>query len=893
MLSAGQPREGKKSSSLSDIYLREIQSWRSTFSSAGWTCRELVDGTFGWTVFCSAQTPLPQDGIKCHISIDPLDFQREIRNVLLCLLDQPFTFKIAATLECLVRLANGLVGITQIGKAITVYCGDFEQAIYLARCLDQVMTNSHAPLIMGEYVLKPQSRVSLRHGSFQSAIFWDEFGRPERQKITEQGSIQRDDISIKGKTNVTLENRNMTLRSFRHLTTNDILSCNGRNLAPIVKIKSYPREVYRAIDIESGEEFIVKRAWTGSFVDALGYGSEKRQRLRREHEILTYLWKKGLRVSRPFGVIEGDEWTMLISGSAKGEPLSQKLKVDAVTVSLALARLLIELHRSNVVHRDIKLGNILWDGRDVTLIDYEIAGFMDEHEAPLLGSRHYTPPEVGLGASPAAAADIYAFGSVLMSLWQGYDVALLPGLPSDEMQSDAQVTRLIMEIVRSCWHEDPASRPSAEEVASILVTLGTVDDTRKLSRSISNPTFDLPEPVSCLARASGAITRQFAAPLSCGIGYRNAHFFSSHMLEGLNIGAAGIILGLVTLDQAAGTEYFAQDVTTAAATLGGSPPPIKSAGLYTGNAGVALALAVVGQRFGRDDLLKAAKRRFALAAREVTEDDLFSGRAGVVVASDILTEITGDTSYLQDVLPVISDLIGRIKPYAGVLGVMASGRLDGVPGCFTGAAHGAAGIAFALAKFATRVGDDNTMRLALMIFQSIVDHAADRQRGAIFRIAGRNDQPAANMTWCHGPLGILWCLLQDKATVSGLPEMIDWCVEIIEHDLGLNNPTYCHGLAGVLETFRLLGAVSSRHKALAHRVQTTTAKQLWMQRQMASHDQWVWGAEEPSIITPDLMVGSLAPATALALWHKQEAFPLISAAWLDHCANRRHAHSVK
>jgi Lanthionine synthetase C-like protein/Protein kinase domain len=885
MFSLTTPQVVNDSLSRADLYLREIEGWQTKLGTSGWSCKTVVDGAFEWRFFHPPHFCLPAVGFKCHISIDVWRFHAEI-NVVLSLLEQyAVAFKISSTLEGLVRLANGQGGVTQIGKSITVYCQDERQAYNLANHLDQLLGNSRGPLVMGESVLSDFSRVSLRYGSFESFYVWDEFGRPKRHQTTGQDCFEPDNISLTGRVQPALERRGMILRSFRHLSPNDVLICGGRKLAPIVKLKSYPREVYRVIDVENGDEFIAKRAWTGTFVDAFGCGSEKRQRLRREYEILCYLYRKDFRVSRPVGVIEGNEWTMLVTGVGAGQALGQKPTADPQSLGLALARHLIGLHQLNLVHRDIKPGNILWNGQDVTLIDYELASFTIDDGVPLLGSRHYTAPEVWIGVPPSPAADIYAFGSVLVSLWLGFDIALLPGLPSPEMLSHAQVPTVIQELVQACWNADPGRRPTAVDTVAILETLILNARVRDEDQTSEGGPFELGESPAKFASACGAITRRFAETVATGMVYRNAHLFSSHHLEGINIGAAGIILGLVTLDEVAGTEFFAHDVRSAANTLAMIPPSIKSAGLYTGNAGVALALGVVGQRFGREDLLAAARTRFMAATREVSEDDLFSGRAGVILASDILTEITGDMRYLEGVLPVVGELLSRIKLHAGVLGVAASGALDGVRGCFTGAAHGAAGLALALARFATRVGDQAIKSLSLRMYQSIFDRACDVKRGVIFRISGRSDQSAAPGTWCHGPLGILWCLLQDDATIEGLPEMIDWCVREIVANIGLNNPTYCHGLAGVLETFRLLHAVSPRHQRQAALVQVRVAKQLWLQRQITRQDEWVWGAEEPTIITPDLMVGSLAPATALALWQKQETFPVISAPWLARCAN--------
>jgi hypothetical protein len=46
----------------------------------------------------------------------------------------------------------------------------------------------------------------------------------------------------------------------------------------------------------------------------------------------------------------------------------------------------------------------------------------------------------------------------------------------------------------------------------------------------------------------------------------------------------------------------------------------------------------------------------------------------------------------------------------------------------------------------------------------------------------------------------------------------------------------------------------------------------------------VWGSEDPEVIKPDLWVGFLGPATALALYARNCSHALLSPSWLRSCA---------
>lgn len=77
-----------------------------------------------------------------------------------------------------------------------------------------------------------------------------------------------------------------------------------------------------------------------------------------------------------------------------------------------------------------------------------------------------------------------------------------------------------------------------------------------------------------------------------------------------------------------------------------------------------------------------------------------------------------------------------------------------------------------------------------------------------------------------------------------------------------------------LELWSMISAIE-RHATLAERRSRQLAavlRLLTVRRQGLR----VWGAEETEILTPDLWVGFLDPATALGMWAKAYPFPLLS-----------------
>ncbi len=117
-----------------------------------------------------------------------------------------------------------------------------------------------------------------------------------------------------------------------------------------------------------------------------------------------------------------------------GESLHSRLRRDkqvpipeALGIALEVADALDYAHRENVIHRDIKPGNILLDGGHATVADFGIARAIRESgEATLtssgatLGTPAYMSPEQVLGERDIdGRSDIYGLASVLFEMVTG------------------------------------------------------------------------------------------------------------------------------------------------------------------------------------------------------------------------------------------------------------------------------------------------------------------------------------------------------------------------------------------------------------------------------------------------------------------------------------------
>lgn len=97
---------------------------------------------------------------------------------------------------------------------------------------------------------------------------------------------------------------------------------------------------------------------------------------------------------------------------------------EAARLFQQLVRALQHCHRRGIVHRDIKLENVLLDGRgNIRLVDFGLAGYFmaDKRLRCHCGSPSYAAPEiVGRQEYLATPVDVWSLGVVLFAMISGY-----------------------------------------------------------------------------------------------------------------------------------------------------------------------------------------------------------------------------------------------------------------------------------------------------------------------------------------------------------------------------------------------------------------------------------------------------------------------------------------
>ena len=180
----------------------------------------------------------------------------------------------------------------------------------------------------------------------------------------------------------------------------------------------------------------------------------------------------------------------------------------AAAIAAQIAAVLADVHRVDIVHRDIKPGNVMiTDGGLVKVLDFGIAILRGAGALPRLtqvdrtvGTPAYMSPEQCLGQVVTAASDIYSLGCLLLELLTGdapfVGTADTP-LRSHHLNTPAPSVRArradvaveLDTLVSSMLAKDPGARPTAAAVYEALLprTTGSGPDGPQTAGNAASP----------------------------------------------------------------------------------------------------------------------------------------------------------------------------------------------------------------------------------------------------------------------------------------------------------------------------------------------------------------------------------------------------------------------
>ncbi|MFI0224668.1 protein kinase domain-containing protein [Streptomyces lydicus] len=205
------------------------------------------------------------------------------------------------------------------------------------------------------------------------------------------------------------------------------------------------------------------------------------RRFVREAQAATAVTSKG--VARVLGTDTegGRPWiaTEFLAGPTLDEAVETYGPFDEPAVralAASLARTLVDIHATGLVHRDLKPPNIVLTSGGPRVIDFGIA--RPEHGLTLTttGQVPVTPgygaPEQVLGRRVAAPADVFSLGAVLVHAAGGrraFDGAHIAALQYKVVHDEPDLTsvpEVLRPLIAPLLAKDPAARPTPDRIAA-------------------------------------------------------------------------------------------------------------------------------------------------------------------------------------------------------------------------------------------------------------------------------------------------------------------------------------------------------------------------------------------------------------------------------------------
>jgi tRNA A-37 threonylcarbamoyl transferase component Bud32 len=876
-----------------------------------WRIHVAPDSADPWILVEHLAAEIPEQGWKLHVSATVNSAESVLRRVLAVLEQDGTNFKVAASHADLDTLNQGFAGLGQIGKFVTVYPQDDDQAVRLAVALHDATKGLAGPAILSDRPLRRGSLVHYRYGSFSPRNVRLSTGEVVPAVLAPDGTLVREERGSKyARPPWAVDPCARTMVAGR-LDSHRIVA--GRYLATGTLHQSPHGAVYSAVDVLDERPCVLKRAYRHACVGMAGRDAQSD--LQHEAEVLARL-EAAPGFPTPFGLTEHDGDLYLVLEPLEGRTVSELVehltaearhlpRDEFVSLGRSLAEALQVVHNHALVHRDVKADNVLVapDG-SIRLIDFALAKEIGAPPAMETGgTRGYCPPEQALGQSPAVTDDVWALGALLYYVATGADPRIAPRpfalLERPVALLNPLVDRQIERVINRCLTSEPTNRfPSMRDVAAELTgldakpTVASFDRERRLGAATSQERF-----LSSAIRLGDTICHALAGhqpaqeslridqgeepvmwrpiddSIGSGIAYRD-----------LNICLAGVVLALAEVAAEGRNPAHRTALATTAKQLAAAPRldtrPLP--GLYVGEAGVGAALLRAGQVLGNATLVKAAAARGRLVSRlPHGSPDLFNGTAGRVRFHILLWDATGRREHVDDAVAageVLLDLAVPLPRGRLCWSVTADGsgpeplahdsagadqRLREDHGRVLGYAHGAAGVADALLDLFEVTGDErfkDAARRAGSWLLDLAEPALDDGSGLDWPTV--EGGPRMGPHWCHGAAGVGRFLLH-AARLNVLPDAAAYAKKAARAvALGARaaTPIQCHGLAGGIEYLLDVFQATNDNVYLADALSLARVLEAFA---LERDGMLVWRSEAPTSVTPGYLGGYSGVAICL------------------------------
>ncbi len=672
-----------------------------------------------------------------HLSVITMQIMDLLKVILPVLIEENITFKLIKNKEIHRNLVEGLLGYTQLGKIFSLYPENDEKALSLAKKLIVLTRNFRGPVIPTDIFLG--GIVYTRYGGFNPIIRTDEYGKINKYIYSKSGQLIQDNYTIP-----------FVLPAEIHWPFSEICSSampksgNLRNHSykRVSIIKSDVKgQVIKGIYIKRFlhvDWCLVKQGKMNMCAD--NAGRDIKDRLKWQFELYKDLSSK-IPLPAIFDFFEENGDTYLVMKFIEGVTLNQIISsnykgnrwVD-MTLSgqmfllkylLEILKIIERLHQKGYVHRDITPFNFLLDKKNrIFLIDMELAycKFKEKPNPPFaLGTTGFMSPEQFALKTPTEKEDIYGFGALMIVFFTNLYPAKFGAVSVKTLEEQLCFfipNKPVATIIATCLDSDPYNRPTLTEIEYVIQQY----QKQLQLKSTKNSKPDVPPKteIKNVELVINAALRGLTSPfmmspklLWASKTIQTDNFVGNEQLErsyycGLHEGIGGVLYLLarakkMDLDISICMPGYIKNREFIQAYYVNRLPNIPS-GLYTGGAGIALALILGMESKLIEDTEEATLQIQDCLKLAPCGLDMATGVAGqgiaVLQCLFILQSGFADSLLKQYIATILKN---QQEDGSWVLSSHGEGEKKDMK--ITGFAYGIAGIIYFLLEYVNHYGD--------------------------------------------------------------------------------------------------------------------------------------------------------------------------------------------
>lgn len=407
-------------------------------------------------------------GWKLHVSATILNAPKILQRIAPLLAECGVQFKAARSLTEVSTLNSGVLHTySQVGKVITVYPRNDDEAVYLAQRLHKLTRRFKAPSVPFDLRFGETSNVYYRYGAFKKIELEQPDGRRTLGMMSPSGELVPD-VRENPKPDWVRD----PFESYRPITQKRKTETKEARSFHVLGalVQRGKGGVYQAIDIESNPPRLCLLKEGRRHGEVSWDGRDGAWRVRNEERVLTRLLDRGINVPKVYSRFELQDNFYLVMEFVDGESLHdlllrqrRRLPLGRVlSFGVQIASFLAQMHRAGWAWRDCKPRNLIVT-RQATLtpIDFEGASPIRTPDNVLWGTRGFVPLRSRERASETGVTeDLFALGSTLYLLITGrfYD----PEQPILITKLRRNIPLELCGLVESLLSDTPQKRPSAQ-----------------------------------------------------------------------------------------------------------------------------------------------------------------------------------------------------------------------------------------------------------------------------------------------------------------------------------------------------------------------------------------------------------------------------------------------